>query len=272
MAIVLDQAGSLRNRTIRDSSSRTPLIVVASGKGGVGKTFVAVNLALALASFGGRPVLADFDWGLANVDVAMGLAPAQHLGHVISGEHTLREVLCNHAGLKILPNGCGEQSLAAADPQWQSTLVGALREDRGLGDVIIADTHPGLGATSRELLRMADLVLDVTTPEPTSLTDTYALYKVLAEEGTRVETGLIVNQAASEKQGIATADQLTQVMRRFLGGGVDHWATVPDDPAVSRSIQRQQPLLMQKGDSPAAAALRSLARSVDAFCRARRDA
>src|SRR5205814_6095527 len=120
------------------------LLAVASGKGGVGKTFLSVNLALALRDLGYRCLILDLDWGLANVDVALGLAPSRHVGHVLTGECSLEEAVIQHQGLSILPNGCGRADLAHLDPGQRIALLEAVMAAQPSHDFVIDDPAPGM--------------------------------------------------------------------------------------------------------------------------------
>src|SRR5215212_11885082 len=167
------------------------LLAIASGKGGVGKTFLSVNVALALRDLGHRCLILDLDWGLANVDVALGLSPNRHVGHVLTGECSLEDAVIEHQGLSILPNGCGCADLAHLDVRQRLALLDAVMTARPHHDFVIADTHPGIGALTVDVLRRAAATIIVSTPEPTALTDTYALFKVLSQTEMQGPAGLV---------------------------------------------------------------------------------
>jgi flagellar biosynthesis protein FlhG len=246
-------------------NARSPLVAIASGKGGVGKTFLAINLALALRDRGHRCLLVDLDWGLANVDVALGLAPILHVGHVLAGECAIEDALIDYDGLTILPNGCGEGQLAHLSRTQRAELLETVRSVHLSFDIVIADTHPGIGALSVDILREAGASLIVSTPEPTALTDTYALFKILGETETQGPAGLIINQASCTRQGDEAASHLDAVARRFLGHGIACWGHVLEDSAVQRSVRQQQALLTSAPRSLAAGAIRMIAASLLPF-------
>lgn len=242
-----------------------PLLAVASGKGGVGKTFLAVNLALALQDMGHRCLLVDLDWGLANIDVALGLAPRRHVGHVLSGECSLEEALIEHSGLVILPNGCGQTELAHLDAPQRKALVEAIRVSCPDRELVIADTHRGIGAFTLDIVREAEVTLLVSTPEPTALTDTYALFKVFAGSQPRGLAGLVVNQACSAEQAAAAAHHLDAVAQRFLGLSLEYLGCLLQDAAVPRSVGQQRALLASAPRSSATRAVRALAGRIAAL-------
>lgn len=266
-----DQAAGLRAGAGSPVGAGTPpLLVVASGKGGVGKTFLALNLALALDG-PRRCALMDLDWGLGNLDVALGLAPARHLGHVLAGESTVAEALVEYEGLALLPNGCGAVRPESARPLRVRDLVASVAAARPDCRLVVADTHPGLGEATTEAIRSATATALVSTPEPTALTDTYALLKVLRQERVRGPIGLVVNQATSPRSAYETAQHLDAVARRFLGTGIPYWGAVLQDPAVSLAVHRQRPLLHHAPQGCAAQCLRAVAATVHAALEERRD-
>jgi flagellar biosynthesis protein FlhG len=236
-----------------------PMLAIASGKGGVGKTFLAVNLSLALRDLGHRCLLVDLDWGLANIDVALGLAPRRHVGHVLSGECSLEEALIEHSGLAILPNGCGQAELAHLDSSRRRALVESIKTFVSDHELVIADTHRGLGAFTLDVVSQAQLTLVVSTPEPTALTDTYALVKVLAGSELQGPVGLLINQACSAEQAAVVAHHLDVVSQRFLARGLPYWGYLLQDAAVPRSIGQQRALLTSAPRSSAARGVRELA-------------
>jgi flagellar biosynthesis protein FlhG len=237
------------------------LLAIASGKGGVGKTFLSVNVALALRDLGHRCLILDLDWGLANVDVALGLAPTRHVGHVLSGECSLEDAVIEHQGLAILPNGCGREDLTHLDVRQRLALLEAVMSARTHRDFVIADTHPGIGALTVDVLRRAGATIIVSTPEPTALTDTYALFKVLSQTEMQGPAGLVINQAGSSSQAYETARHLDSVAQRFLGQGIAYWGHVPQDVAVPRSVRQQRAVMAAAPRSVAAHSVRQIAAS-----------
>ena len=194
------------------------LIAIASGKGGVGKTWLAVTLSQALVGAGERVLLFDGDLGLANADVQLGLVPERDLGHVISGRASLAEVVapCAAVGCDIIAGKSGTGSLAVIGGDRMAALcteLAALSRDY---DRVVADLGAGLGDDVRRLAACAGEIIVVATDEPTSLTDAYAFIKVIAARNPGAVTSIVVNLAASERAGQKTYKALATACERFL--------------------------------------------------------
>jgi flagellar biosynthesis protein FlhG len=268
-----DQAAGLRQTLSQGNRRRAdgpPLLAVASGKGGVGKTFLALNLALALSDQGRSCVLMDLDWGLANLDIALGLAPQRHLGHVLAGTCTVGDALIDGDGLTLLPNACGEVLIPQGESLQIGPLIDAIVAARPGCRLVIADTHPGLSAGGVDVVRQSAATVVVSTTEPTSITDTYALIKVLLQGSLETPIGLVINQAPSAERAEEAAQRLDMVSRRFLGRGVPYWGCIPQDAAVAQSVHRQRPLLRQAPRGRTAAAIQTIASSLSAVLDSRR--
>jgi flagellar biosynthesis protein FlhG len=199
------------------SGSNARVIVVTSGKGGVGKTNITVNLALALAKREKRTVLFDADLGMANVDVILGVSPKATLGDVIAGRKTLEEILLPVGEyMHIVPGGSGIHELADLD---QQQLEGFVRDLAGLedrADFILVDTGAGISRGVLNFVLAAHEVLVVTTPEPTAITDAYGLIKAIDQHNPLAQVRLIINMAESEQEARAVAQKLIMIVDRFL--------------------------------------------------------
>ncbi|HEY3282800.1 MAG TPA: P-loop NTPase [Armatimonadota bacterium] len=262
----MDQAERLRQMvsgaqpTPRPSSGPR-VLVVTSGKGGVGKTTIAANLALVFASEGIRTGLVDADLGLSGVDVMLGLTPKYHLGHVLEGSRTLDEVAVEASdGLLVYPGGQGWRSLADASDTDLLRLTGGLQSLASKPRLLVVDTSPGITRNVSAFARLGDLALVVTTADPTSQADAYASIKTLHQDRPDRPLRLLVNQVSGPAESIRVEDGLASVTQRFLGIKVPALGFVPDDSAVSRSLQLQKALSLVFPQSPSAVALRSLAR------------
>lgn len=242
----------------------TRLTVIASGKGGVGKTCLAIGLAQALAGCGARVALVDGDLGLANVDVQLGLNPRRDLGDVLTGNYAPEAVLIPHeAGFSILPGRSGAAGLAALENTTLDRLVGLLRALPM--DEVVLDLGAGLAPAQRRLAAAADQLLVIVTEEPTSLTDAYAVLKLHRQDGGRGQAALVANMVTGAAQAARVHGALDAACRNFLGAGVPLLGVVRRDPKVPAAIRAQSPLLTRHPTSPAAEDLRSLAASLRAL-------
>ncbi|MBI2939774.1 MAG: MinD/ParA family protein [Chloroflexi bacterium] len=244
---------------------QTRVIAVSSGKGGVGKTNVVVNLAVALGQAGRRVLLFDADLGLANVDVVMGIAPRYHLGHVISGEKRLDEIVVDGpANVRVVPGGSGVLQLANLSAQRRQEVIAALERLDGTADYLLIDTAAGVSEAVLSFVATADDALIVTTPEPTAITDAYALIKVTAQTAQRLPSfRLIVNQVRDQSEAEEVARKIIAVAQQFLGVTVRPEGYLPIDPAISRAVRRQVPIVLAYPNAPAALRLVNLSRRLD---------
>jgi len=230
------------------------LIAIASGKGGVGKTCLAIGLAQALAEAGRDVLLVDGDLGLANVDVQLGLQPRRDLGDVLAGRCPLEGAVIRHpAGFDVLPGRSGSAALAAMDG---SGLLALLQDRRR---AVVLDLGAGLGAAQRHLAAHADLLVVIATEEPTSLTDAYAVLKLHRRDAPRAQAGVLVNLVAQRAQARKVHAALDSACRSFLGAGVALLGAIRRDPKIPAAIRAQIPLLTRHPESPAAQDLRDLA-------------
>jgi flagellar biosynthesis protein FlhG len=236
------------------------VIAVASGKGGVGKTWFAITLAQALGQRGRRVLLLDADLGLANADVQLGLAPRLDLGAVLAGRATpAHAVLAHPGGFHLLPGRSGSGALAELSG---GALEVALRLPRLLAesfDEVVVDLGAGLGAAQRRLLAQADLPLVIATEEPTSLTDAYAVLKLLAADAPGGALRLVVNMAAGPGAGQRVHATLDAATQRFLNRGLALLGVVRRDAKVPEAIRAQAPLLTRHPGSAAAADVEGIA-------------
>lgn len=239
---------------------------ITSGKGGVGKTNLAVNLAVVLARLGKRCVLLDADLGLANVDVLLGITPERHLGHLLEGT-PVAEVLCPSGhGFSILPATSGGTELTALSTGQKLELLEALDGLEDQVDVLLVDTGAGVGDTVLYFNLAAQERILVLTPEPTSLTDAYALIKVLRLRHGVDRFHVIVNMAGSEREAKGVFSRLVGACDHFLGGiALDFLGLVPQDPAVRQAVAAQIPLCAHAPHSPAAAAVARIAQGIAAW-------
>jgi flagellar biosynthesis protein FlhG len=241
-------------------------IAVASGKGGVGKTQIAVNLAVALAQRGRKTLLLDADLGLANVDVLLGLRPAATLEHVMSGECELDDVVvAGPANLKIVPGGSGISRLANLSPLEQSGLVNAFSSLTMAADVMVVDVATGVDRLVLGFCGAASEVVVVLCDEPASLTDAYALVKLLARERGVRRFRVLCNRVRNRVHGQALFTRFLAVCDRFLAVSLTHFGSVPEDAIFSRAAEAQRAVVDGYPSSPAGAALKELAVRADRF-------
>ena len=239
------------SRAGRLKANTTKVIAVTSGKGGVGKTNIAVNLGIAFIQRGKRTVVIDADLGLANVDVILGLNPKYNLAHVIRGEAEIEEVMYKGPyGLYIIPAGSGIEQLINIS-QWQLTrFINSLNELEALAEVIIIDTGAGLSKTVTSFVIAADEVLVVTTPEPTSITDAYALIKVTSKKHKK-NFKVIINRATSPQEAEESMHKLKMTCKKFLDIDLDYLGYILDDKTVNISVKEQVPFIIKNPKSNA---------------------
>lgn len=254
-----DQAARLRAMTPR----RTWSLAVTSGKGGVGKTSLAVNLALALAQAGERTCLVDGDLGLANVDVLLNLHPRHSLRDVVTDGMALNDVILRGpAGLEVIPAASGVEALANLDGASRQHLVGRLQGLSHRADVTILDTGAGLSKTVLALALAADEALVVTTPEPTALTDAYAMVKVLTQRRADLPVRLVVNLVEHAAHAREVHAHLDRIIQRFLRRELPLAGWIPRDPCVERAVREQRPLMLYFPYARAAEAIQGIANRV----------
>jgi flagellar biosynthesis protein FlhG len=242
-------------------TARTATVMaVASGKGGVGKTNVAVNLAVALTRLNHRVALLDADFGLGNVDVFLGLAPERHIGHLLAGEATLPEILIpGPGGVQIVPASSGLQSLTSLT-QAQRDLLGAAFDTLCAElDFLLIDTASGISDNVVDTMLLAGRVMLVTSVEPAAIVDAYATAKVLHHAAPATEIGIVVNNVRSPEEASLAFRQLDMAAKRFLGRGLQDYGFVSEDPAVRDAVLVQRPIVDHMPQSPASRCFRILA-------------
>lgn len=240
-----------------------PALAIASGKGGVGKSHVALSLGLAFADQGRRVLLVDGDMGLANLHILCGKHPERDLSDVLSGRCTPSEALLSiEDRLDLLPAASGVASLANLPREEVARLGRSLEQLESQADLLVVDTGAGIGDTTLNLVLASDRLLLVTTPEPTAQADAYALVKVLRARRPDVNTSLVINMAESEDQAREAAARLDQVATRFLSCSLPFGGWIPREPGLERHLLRREPAFRAAPRSPFSQALRSLAASL----------
>lgn len=242
--------------------SQQPAYVVAvtSGKGGVGKTSLSTNLAVALAKEGGRVCLFDADTGLANVNIMLGLQPVFTLADVLHGDKSLDEILLtSEEGLEIVPAASGLKEMAELGEGSIERLSGIIRDLQSRFDFLVIDTAAGIGETVISLLRLTKNLLLVITPEPTSLTDAFSVLKVLKRLEATPRVRVVVNQVNDERMAKHVYQRFASAVEKYLEFDCVMAASIPNDAAALEAIRLQRPLMQVKPDSPAARAIKSLA-------------
>ncbi len=248
------------------SNHPVQLIAVTGGKGGIGKTNVSVNLSLALADMGRRVVLLDADLGLANVDVLLGLKPKATLADGLEGKWDLRDVMVTGpGGIRIVPAASGAANMVSLSPQQHAGLIQAFSEIGDNIDVLVVDTAAGIGDSVVSFVRAAQEALIVVCDEPTSITDAYALIKLLNRDHGMTRFRVLANMVGTPQEGRMVFAKLTKVTDRFLDVALQYVGAVPFDEAVRKSVQKQRAVFEAFPRSKASLAIRAIAQKVDAW-------
>lgn len=250
----------------RAPGRRCRSIAVAGGKGGVGKTTTAVNLSMTLAMTGHDTMLLDADMGLANVDVLLGLAPARHLGHMLDGECSLQELLLAAPhGLKVIPAGSGARRLAQIGNGEQAAVIRAFDDLIEPPEFLIIDTAAGVSDNVAMFAAAADDVILVVCDEPASLTDAYAMVKVLSRDFGVRRFRMVANMVRNLGEARALHQKLARVCDRFLDVMLDFMGMIPHDERLRQAIKRQHAVVDVAPDSRSAQAFKQLAGVVDGW-------
>jgi flagellar biosynthesis protein FlhG len=256
-----DQAAGLR-RIANPKPVR--VIAVTSGKGGVGKTNVSVNLATAMAQSGKQVLLLDADLGLANVDVMLGLHPDHNLSHVLSGERTLEEILVTApGGFRVVPAASGVKSMLELGAREHAGLVQAFSELSTSLDVLLIDTAAGLSDGVITYTRAAQEVIVVVCDEPASITDAYALIKVMSRDYGHKRFRILANMARSIREGYELFGKIARVTDKFLSVSLDFLGSIPHDELLRQAVQKQRAVVEVYPASRASQAFKKLVPKVD---------
>ncbi|MFA5985182.1 MAG: MinD/ParA family protein [Methylococcaceae bacterium] len=242
------------------------VIAVTSGKGGVGKTNLSVNMGIAFAQAGKKTALLDADMGLANVDILLGIYPKFNLSHVVSGEMSLAEIMVEApSGLKVIPGASGIQKMSELSTLEQATLIRAFSDlDQDL-DVLIVDTAAGISAGVVNFARASQEIIVVVCDEPTSLTDAYAFIKLLNRDYGLSNFHVVTNMVQSPQQGQQLFQKLTKVTDRYLDVSLQFVGAVPYDEFLRKSVQKQTPVMAAFPKSKAALAIKAITEKISSW-------
>ncbi len=265
--MMMDQAGKLRemiqtridNSSLSkenenpDSHKKTRFICVTSGKGGVGKTNFSINLGIALSRLGQRTVVIDADLGLANIDVVAGTIPKYTLNNLLYSDMNLEDILGNGPdGLKIISGASGMFNLLDLPYEKVQLLIHHFHELYEMFDIAIIDTGAGLSKNILAFAGASDDIIIITTPEPTSLTDAYAMVKAITRENKLSKISVVINQAESSKEGHQYFEKINNASSKFLNYELEKLGVIMDDVSVPKAVKQQQPLLIKFPFSTAA--------------------
>ncbi len=257
----VDQAAGLR-RMAQPNPVR--VIAVTSGKGGVGKTNVSVNLAVALADAGKQVMLLDADLSLANIDVLLGLHPDKNLSHVIDGERSLEEVIITGpSGIMVVPASSGVKRLSELSTMENAGLIRAFSELNHDVDTLIIDTAAGINESVTSFSRAAQEVVVVVCDEPASITDAYALIKVLNVEYGIQRFRVLANQAHSAQEGRELFNKISRVTDRYLDVTLEFMGAVPHDDYLKKAVRKQRAVVQAYPRSRSSMAFKNLAQKTD---------
>ncbi len=257
---MIDQAEALRQLMRQHSSEgerkKTRVVTVTSGKGGVGKSNFSLNFALSLKRLGLDVLLFDADIGMANIDVLMGRSFPYHLYHLISGEKTIWDIIAKGPeGLHYIAGGSGLTALMDLTKEQIVQFTKEIERLHGKYDVIIFDTGAGLSKETAAFIAASDDTIVVTTPEPTAITDAYALIKMVIAMNIKASFKLVINKAADHKEGQHTLGTIQLTAEKFLQIDLPELGIILDDPNVSKAVKKQTPFLVMY---PATAASKSV--------------
>ena len=252
-----DQANGLREM---NRNNRIKVIAVTGGKGGVGKSNVSLNMAVSMAKQGKRVLVMDADLGLANVDVMLGLRVEKNLAHLLAGECDLDDILVTGPhGIRIVPATSGTRNMVELSQQEHAGLIRAFSELRESFDVLVIDTAAGISDMVLSFSRAAQDVMVVVCDEPTSITDAYALIKVLNRDYGVFRFKVVANMVRTMREGQELFAKLSKVTDRFLDIAIELVAIIPFDENVRKAVRRQKTIVDAFPKSPAAIAFKALA-------------
>jgi len=259
-----DQAERLRelvnSQNQKFLSHKARIIAVTSGKGGVGKTNLSVNLSICLSKLGKKVTLIDTDLGLANVDLMLGMIPQYHLGHFFSGEQELADVVMEGpAGVKVIAGGSGLQELADISPWQLESCINSLNTLEEDNDFIILDTGAGISNKVIRFLLAAEELIVVTVPEPTSIADAYGVIKIITKENPKARIYVAVNMVRSEEEGEQVIKRLSMVAEKFLHYPLESLGCIFYDSNVPKAVKQQQPFYLTHPNSRASQSVMKMA-------------
>ncbi len=258
-----DQAAGIRKL---NKSKPVRVIAIASGKGGVGKTNVSVNVGISLVKMGQRVVLMDADMGLANVDILLGVYPKYNLSHVLTGEKTLDEIMVTSpSGLKLIPGASGIQKMTELSTIEQAAVIRAFSEIDQQIDVLIVDTAAGISSSVVNFSRACQEIIVVICDEPTSLTDAYAFIKLLHRDYGCNHFHILPNMVQSVQQGKSLFQKLNKVTDNYLDVTLQFVGAIPYDEYLRQSVQKQNPVVLGYPRSKSAQAMKAIASKIDSW-------
>lgn len=246
-------------------AKKTRVITVASGKGGVGKTNLSVNLAIAYARIGKRVMVMDADLGLANVNIMLNMIPKYNLYHVIRKQKTMKEIILDtEYGIQILAGASGFSKIANLNEEERQNFITELYALTNV-DIIIIDTSAGVSNNVLSFVAAADDAIIITTPEPTAITDAYGIIKIIATEVENLNIGLklVVNRVKNVTEGRKVAERIINISSQFLNLKVEYLGCIYEDPIVQQSVLKQKPFIVQDPKSKAAISVQHLVSRIE---------
>lgn len=266
----MDQAQQLRNIIKQQNMQQQHLarvITVTSGKGGVGKSNMSVNMAIQLSRLGKKVIILDADFGLANVEVMLGTRPKYNMADMIFGGKDIRDVICKGPeNIGFISGGSGIKELSNLSKDQISGIINMMYGLDSLADIIIIDTGAGISDAVIDMVLASSEVLLVTTPEPTSITDAYALLKTINKtpgfnaENTRIR--MIGNRTLNMSDGYDLYNKLNSVVERFLNMKMEYLGAVPFDVNLTKAVMRQQPISIAYPNTPAVKSIKAMAKTL----------